>query len=148
MCDFRDGDGALLPDGRRLTPVGKLVRSWSLDELPQLINVLKGEMSLIGPRPLLPSYLPLYNKAQAVRHNVKPGITGWAQINGRNTISWEEKFSLDTFYAQNLSLSLDVAILFITFKKVILRNDINTSNAMTMDFFKGTSIHPESAKQL
>lgn len=137
MDDKRDIHGNLLPDGERLTRIGKLIRSTSLDELPQLLNVLKGDMSLVGPRPLLVKYLPLYNKHQARRHEVRPGITGWAQVNGRNAISWQERFNLDVYYAENLSLALDVRIIFLTFRKVMEREGINANDTTTMEAFKG-----------
>ncbi len=132
-----DKNGNLLSDDKRLTKFGKFLRSTSLDELPEFINVLKGDMSLVGPRPLLEEYLSLYSQRQAIRHEVKPGITGWAQINGRNAISWNEKFELDVWYVYNLSISLDIKILWLTLKKVILRNDINHKNHVTMKKFKG-----------
>jgi lipopolysaccharide/colanic/teichoic acid biosynthesis glycosyltransferase len=138
MHDARDASGSLLPDSQRITIIGKFIRSTSLDELPQLINVIKGDMSIIGPRPLLPEYLSLYNDFQKQRHNVKPGITGWAQVNGRNEISWEEKFILDVFYVKNCSFALDAKIFFLTIKKVLLRKGINTNNATTMHRFKGS----------
>lgn len=139
MTDERDTEGNLLPDELRLTKVGKFVRSTSIDELPQLINVLKGDMSLIGPRPLLPQYLPLYSKEQARRHEVRPGITGWAQCHGRNAIAWTEKFKLDVWYVDNISFMTDVEIFFMTIIKVIKRSDINTSNDATMEDFNGTN---------
>ena len=139
MTDERDADGKLLPDAERLTKVGKFVRSTSIDELPQLINVLKGDMALIGPRPLRVYYLPLYSKEQARRHEVRPGITGWAQVNGRNTITWTEKFKLDVWYVDNLTLWLDIKIIFQTIKKVICRSDINSQEAATMYPFDGTN---------
>ena len=139
MTDVRDANGNLLPDADRLTKVGKFVRSTSIDELPQLFNVLKGDMALIGPRPLLPQYLPLYNKVQARRHNVRPGITGWAQVNGRNAISWTKKFELDVWYVDHLSFLLDLKILFLTIKKVFLRADINSATDATMEDFDGTN---------
>lgn len=139
MTDERDALGNLLPDGQRLTKVGKFVRSTSIDELPQLINVLKGDMSLIGPRPLLVRYLPLYSPEQARRHEVRPGITGWAQCHGRNTISWEEKFKLDVWYVDHLSFWLDMKIIWITIRKVINRADINSATAATMEIFNGTN---------
>lgn len=137
MTDERDADGNLLSDEMRLTKVGKFVRSTSIDELPQLINVLKGDMSLIGPRPLLPQYLPLYSKEQARRHEVRPGITGWAQCHGRNAITWAEKFKLDVWYIDNVSFFTDVKILFLTVLKVLKRKDISPSSASTMDAFMG-----------
>ena len=137
MTDERDADGNLLSDEMRLTKVGKFVRSTSIDELPQLINVLKGDMSLIGPRPLLPQYLPLYSKEQARRHEVRPGITGWAQCHGRNAITWAEKFKLDVWYVDNVSLFTDVKIFFLTVFKVLKRKDISPSSASTMDAFMG-----------
>lgn len=137
MTDERDCAGILLPDAQRLTKMGKFVRSTSLDEIPQLINVLKGDMSLIGPRPLLVQYLPLYNEKQKRRHEVRPGITGWAQINGRNTISWEEKFEYDLWYVENISFLVDIRILFLTIKKVFVREGISQKGQATMDFFKG-----------
>ncbi len=137
MTDERDENGELLPDEYRLTPVGRFVRATSIDELPQLINVLKGDMSLIGPRPLLVQYLPLYTPEQMRRHDVRPGITGWAQVNGRNAISWGDKFRLDVWYVDNLSLWLDVKIIFITIKKVLFRENINSASAATMEAFNG-----------
>ena len=137
MTDERDIHGALLPDVQRLTKVGRIIRSLSLDELPQLINVLKGDMSLIGPRPLLVQYLSLYSVEQFRRHEVRPGITGWAQVNGRNTISWERKFELDVWYVDHLSLSLDLKILFLTVKKVFIREGINSNMNETMEVFTG-----------
>lgn len=139
MTDERDADGKLLPDEKRLTKVGKFIRSTSIDELPQLINVFKGDMALIGPRPLLPKYLPLYSPEQARRHEVRPGITGWAQVNGRNTISWAEKFKLDVWYVDHLTLWLDIRIIFITIKNVIARKDINNEKSATMYPFDGTN---------
>jgi lipopolysaccharide/colanic/teichoic acid biosynthesis glycosyltransferase len=137
MTDAKDVKGNLLPDAERMTKIGSFVRKTSLDELPQLLNVLKGDMSLIGPRPLLPEYLPLYSMEQKKRHNVKPGITGWAQVNGRNAISWEEKFKLDEFYVENLSFLLDVKILFLTIKKVVVKDGISSGTSVTMEKFKG-----------
>lgn len=139
MNDARDSSGNLLPDSERLTPVGSFIRKLSLDELPQLWNVLKGDMSLIGPRPLLPQYLPLYSEEQARRHDVRPGITGWAQVNGRNAISWTQKFVLDCYYVDNISFALDVKILFMTIKKVIIREGISQEGNATMEFFDGTN---------
>ena len=137
MNDKKNSKGELLPDINRLTKVGIFVRKTSLDEFPQLINVLKGEMSLIGPRPLLPEYLPLYNKFQKRRHNVKPGITGWAQVNGRNSISWEKKFELDIWYVNNQSMFLDLKILLLTIKKVIISDGISQKNQATVKPFNG-----------
>lgn len=137
MTDERDADGKLLPDKKRLTKVGKLVRSTSLDEIPQLLNVIKGDMSLIGPRPLLVQYLPLYNDFQKRRHEVRPGITGWAQVNGRNTIGWEQKFEYDVWYVDNISLILDVKILLLTIKKVFKREGISSDAGVTMETFEG-----------
>ena len=137
MTDERDADGKLLPDAQRLTKVGRFVRSTSIDELPQLINVLKGDMALIGPRPLLVKYLPLYSPEQARRHEVRPGITGWAQCNGRNAISWAEKFKLDVWYVDNCSLVTDIRIIFITIKKVLCRADISQEGNATMEPFNG-----------
>lgn len=139
MNDRRDKDGNLLPDSMRLTKIGRIIRSTSLDELPQLLNVIKGDMSLIGPRPLLVEYLPLYSKEQARRHEVRPGMTGWAQVNGRNAISWEEKFRLDVWYVDNVSFLLDIKILFMTFLKVFKREGINSSDSATMEFFRGNA---------
>ena len=139
MTDERDADGNLLPDDVRLTKVGKFVRSTSIDELPQLINVLKGDMALIGPRPLLVQYLPLYSKEQARRHEVRPGISGWAQCHGRNAISWTEKFKLDVWYVDHVSLWTDIQVLFITIKNVLMRKDINSATAATMEYFDGTN---------
>jgi lipopolysaccharide/colanic/teichoic acid biosynthesis glycosyltransferase len=137
MTDERDANGILLPDADRLTKVGKFVRSTSLDEIPQLLNVIKGDMSLIGPRPLLVQYLPLYNETQRRRHEVRPGITGWAQVNGRNAISWEQKFAYDVWYTDNVSLSLDCKILLKTIQKVFVREGINSDSSATMEAFKG-----------
>ena len=137
MSNQRDSKGQLLSDELRLKGFGKFIRKSSLDELPQLFNVLKGEMSFVGPRPLLVEYLKLYNKEQARRHEVKPGITGWAQVNGRNAISWEEKFRLDVYYVKNISFGLDLKILYLTFFKVLKRKDINSSTNITMEKFKG-----------
>lgn len=139
MTDERDGNGNLLPDADRLTKIGRFVRSTSVDELPQLINVLKGDMSLIGPRPLLVQYLPLYSKEQARRHEVRPGITGWAQCHGRNAISWQEKFKLDVWYVDHLSFWVDIKIILVTLKNVLLRKDINSVTSATMEPFKGNN---------
>ena len=139
MTDERDAEGKLLPDAERLTKVGRFVRSTSLDELPQLINVLKGDMALIGPRPLLPKYLPLYSKEQFRRHEVRPGITGWAQINGRNNISWKRKFELDVWYVDHCSFLLDLKIVFLTIKKVLFREDISKEGEATTVAFDGTN---------
>lgn len=139
MTDERDKEGNLLPDEKRLTRMGRFVRSISLDELPQLFNVLKGDMSLIGPRPLLPQYLPLYSEKQAKRHDVRPGITGWAQVNGRNAISWQRKFEYDVWYVDHLSFVLDMKILFLTIKKVFIREGINSSTSATMELFTGNN---------
>lgn len=139
MNDQRDSEGKLLPDGDRLTRIGSLVRKTSLDEIPQLINVLKGDMSLIGPRPLLVQYLPLYNDAQRRRHEVRPGITGWAQVNGRNAISWNQKFDFDVWYVDNISFMLDVKIFFLTIKKVFVREGITSDGQATMEVFKGNA---------
>lgn len=137
MTDRRDAAGHLLPDADRLTPVGRFVRSTSLDELPQLWNVLRGDMSLIGPRPLLPQYLPLYSPEQARRHNVRPGITGWAQCHGRNAISWTQKFKLDVWYVDNLTFAIDCKILLLTLKKVLVRDGISSATSATMEEFRG-----------
>ena len=139
MSDKRDAQGNLLPDAERITKVGKWVRSTSLDELPQLINVLKGDMSLIGPRPLLIKYLPLYSETQKRRHEVKPGITGWAQVNGRNAISWNKKFEYDVWYVDHLSFLLDCKIVWRTIKKVIIREGISSDTSVTMEPFKGNN---------
>ena len=137
MTDARDANGTLLPDAQRLTKVGRFVRSTSIDELPQLFNVLKGDMALIGPRPLLIKYLPLYSREQARRHEVRPGITGWAQCHGRNAISWSEKFKLDVWYVDHCSLWIDIKVIFITIKKVVCRADISSSTSATMEPFNG-----------
>lgn len=137
MTDERDASGNLLPDADRLTKIGRFIRSTSIDELPQLLNVLKGDMALIGPRPLLVQYLPLYSKEQARRHEVRPGITGWAQVNGRNAISWAKKFELDVWYVDHCSLWLDLKIIFLTIKKVLVRADINTEGQATTEAFNG-----------
>lgn len=137
MTDERDGNGNLLPDAQRLTKVGKFVRSTSIDELPQLINVLKGDMAIVGPRPLLPKYLQLYTKEQARRHEVRPGITGWAQCHGRNAISWTKKFELDVWYVDHCSLWLDLKIIFMTIRKVFIREGISQEGKATMEAFNG-----------
>ena len=137
MLNATDSTGALLSDDKRMTAFGSFLRSTSLDELPELINVIKGDMSLVGPRPLLVEYLPLYSTEQARRHNVRPGVTGWAQINGRNAISWKSKFELDVWYVDNQSFLLDIKILFLTFKKVVFREDISADDHVTMEPFKG-----------
>jgi lipopolysaccharide/colanic/teichoic acid biosynthesis glycosyltransferase len=137
MNDKKDKDGELLPDAKRLTKVGLFVRKTSLDEIPQLLNVIKGDMSLIGPRPLLISYLPLYNDQQRKRHLIKPGITGWAQVNGRNAISWQQKFEYDVWYVEHCSFLLDLKILWMTFLKVVKRDGISSSTSATMEFFTG-----------
>lgn len=139
MNDKKGVNGNLLSDAERLTPIGAFVRKTSLDEIPQLINVLKGDMSLIGPRPLLPQYLPLYNETQKCRHNVRPGITGWAQVNGRNAISWTKKFELDVWYVDNISLILDLKIFFLTIKKVVVREGISQNGQVTMEGFDGNN---------
>ncbi|QTV06621.1 sugar transferase [Faecalibacter bovis] len=137
MNDKKDAQGNLLSDAERLTPIGAFVRKTSLDEIPQLINVLKGDMSLIGPRPLLPHYLPLYNEVQKKRHLVRPGITGWAQVNGRNTISWQKKFELDVWYVDHISFATDIKVFLTTLKKVFFREDINQEGQATMEMFNG-----------
>lgn len=139
MTDERGADGNLLPDAERLTSVGRFVRSTSIDELPQLINVLKGDMALIGPRPLLVQYLPLYSPEQARRHEVRPGITGWAQCHGRNSISWTEKFKLDVWYVDHCTLITDIKVIFITIKKVLLRDGISQEGNATMELFNGNN---------
>lgn len=139
MNDRKDRHGYLLPDAERLTPLGSFVRKTSLDEIPQLINVLKGDMSLVGPRPLLPEYLALYNQRQLKRHNVKPGITGWAQVNGRNAISWQKKFEYDVWYVENLSFSLDAKILYLTVKKVLVSEGISSAGNVTIEKFDGNN---------
>lgn len=143
MKDALDAEGNPLPDSERLTPFGKMLRATSLDEMPELWNVIKGDMSIVGPRPLLMEYLPLYNQEQAKRHNVRPGITGYAQVNGRNAISWEKKFELDTWYVENQSLWLDFKIMLRTIKKVIAKDDISAEGEATMSKFTGT---PEQKK--
>ncbi len=139
MTDERDENGNLLPDALRITKVGKFVRSTSIDELPQLFNVLKGDMSLIGPRPLLIQYLPLYSPTQARRHEVRPGITGWAQCHGRNAINWQERFTLDVWYVDNVNILTDIKIVFITIKKVLCRSDISSATSATMEPFNGNN---------
>ena len=141
MTDERDAEGNLLPDADRLTPVGKFVRSTSIDELPQLINILKGDMAFIGPRPLLVQYLPLYSEEQHRRHDVTPGMSGWAQVNGRNNISWEKKFEYDVYYVDHIGAGMDIKVFFTTIKKVLFREDINSSEegVATMDAFNGNN---------
>lgn len=143
MTDERGSDGHLLPDAVRLTSFGRFLRSSSLDELPELWNVLKGDMSLVGPRPLLMEYLPLYSPEQARRHEARPGVTGWAQVNGRNAISWEQKFKLDVWYVDNQSLWLDIKILFLTVKKVLVRDGISAAGEATMSKFMGSEIREQ-----
>lgn len=143
MTDARGPDGQLLPDAERLTSFGRFLRSSSLDELPELWNVLKGEMSLVGPRPLLMEYLPLYSSVQARRHEVRPGVTGWAQVNGRNAISWDDKFALDVWYVDHRSLWLDIKILWLTVKKVLVRDGISAVGEATMSKFTGSSLKNE-----
>ncbi len=142
MTDTHDASGALLPDAQRLTAFGRFLRASSLDELPELWNVLRGEMSLVGPRPLLMEYLPLYSPEQARRHEVRPGITGWAQVNGRNAISWEDKFALDVWYVENRSLLLDIRILWLTVRKVLVRDGISAPGEATMPKFNGHDLPP------
>ena len=141
MTDQCDEDGNLLPDSERLTKVGKFIRSTSIDELPQLINILKGDMAFIGPRPLLVQYLPLYSKEQRHRHDVTPGMSGWAQVNGRNNISWTQKFELDVYYVRHIGPMMDLKVFFMTIKKVLFREDINTTTGQsaTMDYFNGNN---------
>ena len=139
MTDQRDAEGRLLPDAQRLTKVGRFIRSTSLDELPQLLNVLKGDMALVGPRPLLPEYLPLYSREQARRHEVRPGITGWAQTHGRNAISWTEKFKLDVWYVDHVSFAVDLKVVFLTVKKVFEREGISQEGQATMEKFAGNN---------
>jgi len=142
MTDERDAEGNLLPDAQRLTKIGKFVRSTSLDEIPQLLNVIKGDMSLIGPRPLLVQYLPLYSERQKRRHEVRPGITGWAQVNGRNAISWQQKFEYDVWYVENMSFILDIKILLKTIYNVFKREGINSDTSATMEAFRGNTPNP------
>lgn len=139
MNDKKDDDGNFLPDAERLTPIGAFVRKTSLDEIPQLINVLKGDMSLIGPRPLLPEYLPLYNEVQKRRHEVRPGITGWAQVNGRNAISWKQKFEYDVWYVDHLSFTTDLKVFLTTFKKVFKSEGISADGHVTIEAFNGNN---------
>lgn len=139
MTDDRDAAGNLLPDDVRLTPIGSFVRKTSLDELPQLVNVIKGDMSIVGPRPLLVEYLPLYNIEQRRRHDVKPGITGWAQVNGRNAISWQQKFAYDVWYVDHMSLAVDIKILLLTIQKVFKAEGINSATSATMEKFRGNN---------
>ncbi len=139
MNDNTDANGELLPAEERITAIGKIVRQNSLDEIPQLINVIKGDMSLIGPRPLIIGYLPIYNEIQKTRHDVKPGITGWAQVNGRNSISWTKKFEYDVWYVNNLSFMLDLKIMALTIKKVIQKKDVNLSEEVMSEYFNGTN---------
>lgn len=139
MTDERDAEGNLLPDADRLTSVGKFVRSTSIDELPQLINILKGDMAFIGPRPLLVQYLPLYSKEQHRRHKVSPGMSGWAQVNGRNSISWTKKFEYDVYYVDHIGLKIDIKVFFMTIKKLLFREDINSATSATMEYFDGTN---------
>ncbi len=139
MTNKRDSNGNLLPDNERITVLGRMLRNTSLDELPQLLNVVKGDISLVGPRPLLEEYLPLYNVNQKRRHEVKPGITGWAQVNGRNAISWQKKIDFDVWYVQNMSFILDIKILFLTMKKVFLSEGISSGSSATMEKFTGNN---------
>ncbi len=139
MTDERDAEGNLLPDAERITWIGRFVRSTSLDEIPQLLNVIKGDMAFIGPRPLLVQYLPLYNEFQKRRHEVRPGITGWAQVNGRNAISWQKKFELDVWYVDHISFALDLKIMYKTFRKVIIREGISSNTSATMEAFTGNN---------
>jgi lipopolysaccharide/colanic/teichoic acid biosynthesis glycosyltransferase len=143
MTDERDANGSLLSDVKRLTPFGHFLRSTSLDELPELWNVLKGDMSLVGPRPLLVEYLPLYSPEQGRRHEVRPGITGWAQVNGRNAISWDDKFKLDVWYVDNQNMWLDIKILFMTARKVLIRDGVTAEGEATMSAFKGSTVNKE-----
>jgi lipopolysaccharide/colanic/teichoic acid biosynthesis glycosyltransferase len=139
MNDKKDAHGNLLPDNERFTNVGNIVRKTSLDEIPQLINVLKGEMSLIGPRPLIIEYLPIYNSTQKIRHKIRPGITGWAQVNGRNSITWKKKFEYDVWYVENFNFLLDLKIVRLTLKKVVQKEDVNLSKDKTSEYFNGTN---------
>ncbi len=139
MTDERDKDGNLLPDAQRLTKVGRFVRSTSIDELPQLINILKGDMAFIGPRPLFVQYLPLYNEEQHHRHDVKPGMSGWAQVNGRNSITWAKKFELDVYYVKHIGPEMDIRVFFTTLKNVLMRKDINSATSATMEVFDGNN---------
>ncbi|RZK77310.1 MAG: sugar transferase, partial [Pedobacter sp.] len=139
MTDKRDVNGELLPDAMRLTKVGVFIRKTSIDEIPQLLNVIKGDMSLIGPRPLLPEYLPLYSEEQQQRHLVRPGITGWAQVNGRNAISWNDKFKFDVWYVHNLTFWLDLRIILMTIKKIVIKEGITSETSSTMEKFKGNT---------
>jgi len=139
MTDEKDAEGKLLPDEERITKIGHFIRSSSLDEIPQLINIIKGDMSFIGPRPLMPKYLPLYNQEQKKRHNVKPGITGWAQVNGRNNITWKKKFELDIWYVKNLSFFLDFRIILLTIKKVLKKEDVSKEGHATTEAFNGSN---------
>ena len=139
MTDSKDKNGNYLSDEERLTPFGAKLRSLSVDELPELINILKGDMSIVGPRPLLTQYLSLYSEEQSKRHDVRPGLTGWAQINGRNSITWTEKFNLDVWYVKNRNLLLDLKIIFLTMKKVIIKEGINQENNATMEYFNGSN---------
>ena len=141
MNDKKDEHGEFLPFDKRVTKIGLFIRKYSLDEIPQLINVVKGDMSIVGPRPLLVQYLPLYNETQKIRHHVRPGITGWAQVNGRNAIDWEKKFELDVWYVQHLSLALDLKILVLTAKKVILKDGVNSSENLNMPPFTGSTLN-------
>ena len=141
MTDERDSNGELLPDSVRLTKFGQFLRSSSLDELPELWNVVKGDMSLVGPRPLLTEYVPLYSQEQARRHRVRPGVSGWAQVNGRNAISWEEKFKLDVWYVDNRSIWLDIKVIGLTLKKVVARDGISADGEATVEYFKGNEIN-------
>ena len=139
MTDERDKDGILLPDAQRLTNIGRFVRSTSIDELPQLINILKGDMAFIGPRPLLVQYLPLYSEEQHHRHDVKPGMSGWAQINGRNSITWTKKFEMDVYYVKHIGPVMDIKVFITTIKNVLMRKDINSATAATMEYFNGNN---------